>query len=322
MLNNITLQINLSPGDIHYAHLTIPQLVNSHQANVNEVVAIVDCCRPQKTKIVDPDIRFPLTEFQEKVKKITAIAEELKSKGYIDRIIYLHTDNELQKIIRKKYLANLVKETHDYGGCALMSYFSAFEVSKTKYLLHYDADMLIYQAPNYDWAKEAQYLMEKHPQAVASTPRISPPFSTHTNLEDAPSLHEGRPLTSVEGGWKNDWFSTRCFLMDLEKLTNYLPLIQGKLLLETLAVKYSNRGYPRSPEIMLFKRLGQSGGWRLNLKTQSAWLLHPVSKPPILIELLPQIIDAVSKGIVPESQRGYADVKIAEWQKFLTINSF
>ncbi|NMF60427.1 hypothetical protein [Pseudanabaena yagii] len=315
-MNDVTLQINLSPGDINYVNLTVPYLVKSHRENVHEVLAVIDCCRPQKTKIVDPDQRFPETEFRKKVEKISSIAEELKSQGYLDRIIYLYPNNSLQSIISKKYLGNLIRETHDYGGCALMSYLAAFEVINTRYIIHYDADMLLYQAPNYDWSIEAKNIINKYPKAVAASPRISPPFNKYRNTVDAPSMHEGRQFSSVEGGWRNDWFSTRCFLMDVEKLHSYLPLIQGGQIIETLAIKYLNRGYPRSPEIMLFERLSKAGGWRLNLKSQKAWLLHPSTKPSRYIELLPQIINSVQEGKIPEPQQGYADINLAAWENF------
>jgi hypothetical protein len=320
-MHDVTLQINLSPGDIAYAQLTVPALAEAHRVHVDETLAIVDCCRPQKTKIVDPERRFPEAEFQQRVEKICAITEDLKTKGYLDRIVYLYPNNSLQPILARKYLGNWVNETHDYGGCALMAYLAAFEVTTTRYLIHYDADMLLYQASDYDWSVEAKYLMDKEHKVVAASPRISPPFRQDKNLADAPSLHEGRPLFPVEGGWCNDWFSTRCYLIDKDKLNSYLPLIQGRLLLETLAIKYLNRGYPRSPEIMLFKRVGRAGGWRLNLKSEQVWLLHPKTKPPRYIELLPQIQQHILKGQVPVEQRGYADINLSAWENFLAQSS-
>lgn len=319
-MHNVTLQINLSPGDTKYASITVPALAKSHRDHVDEILAIVDCCKPQKTKIVNPEQRFPEPLFSQRVEKIRAITEDLKRQGYVDRIVDLTPGNSLQAIIARKYLGNWVNETHDYGGCALMSYLAAFEVSHTRYLLHYDADMLLYQSLNYDWSVEARYLMEKAPKAVAASPRISPPFSQEKQLPDAPSLHEGRPLTSVEGGWRNDWFSTRCYLIDQEKLSTYLPLIQGNILGETLVRKYLKRGYPRSPEIMLFQRIGRAGGWRLNLKSENAWLLHPATKPSRYLELLPQIKDSVLEGKVPVEQRGFADIKLSKWELFLNKN--
>lgn len=314
---NCTLQINLSPGDVAYAESTVPYLAEAHRDSVDEKLAIVDCCRPQKTKIVDPDQRFPEPGFSQRVEKICAIAESLKVKGYLDRIVYLRPNDPLFPLLSKKYLRNVVKETHDYGACALMSYLAGLEIPTTRYILHYDADMLLYQQPGYDWSVEAQNLMEKEEKAVAASPRTSPPFATEKNMTDAPSLHEGRPFFSVTGGWCNDWFSTRCYLIDQEKLASYLPLLQGRLLIETLAVKYLNRGYPRSPEIMLFKTVGGAGGWRLNLKSEQAWLLHPATKPPRYLELLPLMLKAVQQGKVPREQKGYADINLAAWEEFL-----
>jgi len=316
-MHDTTLQLNLSPGDIKYAHITVPALVNSHRYSVREVLAVVDCCRPQKTKLVDPDKRFPELVFAQKVEKISAIVEDLKNKGYIDRVVYLTPGHPLQRTISEKYLNGYVNETHDYGGCALMSYLAAFELTTTQYIIHYDADMLIYSEPGYDWAIEAKTLIDNEPKAVAATPRISPPLPENVSV-DAPSLHEERPLSSVEGGWRNDWFSTRCFLMDINKLSNYLPLMQGRLLLETALVKLLNRGYPRSPEIMLFKRIGFSGGWRLNLSSRKSWLLHPKEKPERFLNLLPQIQSSIGYGLVPKAQKGYADIDLAAWEEYFS----
>ncbi len=311
-MQDITLQINLSPGDIAYAALTVPALVQAHRANVVETVAIVDCCRPSKTKIVDPDQRFPLPVFQQRVEQICAIAETLKTQGWIDQIVYLHPNNDLQPLLAKKYLANWVNQTHDYGGCALMAYLAAFEVISTRYLLHYDADMLLYQALGYDWAVEAVSWLEQSVELVAATPRPSP-----TSDPDALTLQERLPLIPSPGGWRNQWFSTRCYLIDRTKLEHYLPLIRGKFLLETLAVRWLNRGYPRSPELMLFRGIGDRGGWRLNLKSEKAWLLHPVTKPPRYLELLPEIQRSIQLGQVPTSQRGYVDINLDAWEQFL-----
>src|SRR5205085_4039017 len=230
----------------------------------------------------------------------------------------LRENDPLIKELSAKYLRKLIMRTHDYGGCALMAYLAAFEVVDTKYLLHYDSDMLIHQSEDFDWTIEARELIEEQEKAVAATPRISPPFSKQRGLPDAPSLHEGRPLQTIKGGWRNDWFSTRCFLIDRWKVFNYLPLLKGRMLFETLAVKYLNRGYPRSPEIMMFRRIGGAGGWRLNLQTEKAWLLHPQNKPPLYLELLPEIQSAVKVGQVPEGQRGYSEVNLPEWERFLS----
>jgi hypothetical protein len=293
--------------------------VTAHRAHVKETVAIVDCCRPGGTKIVDRDGRFPLATFNRRVETIGALAEGLKSRGVLDRVYYLHEGDPLIHDLSAKYFRGHITQTHDYGGCALMSYVAAFELVDARYVLHYDADMLLHQADGYDWAKQAVTFCQASEGAVAATPRTSPPFSKHTGQPDAPSLRQGRPYFRVDGGWKDDWFSTRCFLLDRERLTRYVPFMKGRLFWETMFVKYFNRGYPRSPEIMMNRRIGGSGGWRLNLESESAWLLHPHDKPPKYIEMLPGILEAVTAGHVPDQQRGNTEVNVDAWDAYLRL---
>jgi hypothetical protein len=317
---DITLQINLSPGDINYADLTVPPLVEAHRANVQEILAIVDCCRPQRTRILDPDVAFPEPEFNHRVEKITAIAEDLKSRGYIDRLVFIYPGDPLLSLISQKYLANLIQETetHDFRGAGFMAYLAGLELPKTRYILHYDADMLLYQETGYDWSIEAIDLMNQFPNVLATVPRTSPPFNETQDAPDSPSLHEGRPCKAVKGGWLNDWFNTQCFLMDKEKLSHYLPLIYGRTFLQFLVFKYIQRTLPKSPEMMLIRRVGGVGGRRLVMNSKKAWLLHPTIKPNRYLELLPLILRTVHQGIVPTDQQGNPNIQIPAWETLLT----
>lgn len=311
-----TLQINLSGGDLAYAEQTVPWLVAAHP-NVAERLAVVDLCRPGRTQVVDPDAKFPERAFRERAARIEAMAESFRERGWIDRVVRLREGDPLIGELSRKYAGGWVRETHDCWGFALMSYLAAVEVPRTRYVIHYDADILLHQAPGTDWAVEAIGWMRDQERAVAATPRISPPFARWTGHPDAPSLHEGLPATPVPGGWSNAWFSTRALLVDRERLERYLPLLRPPYLLEVLARKTLRRSYPPSPEIMLFRGVGGRGGWRLNLSAETSWLLHPVVKTPEYVALLPRIKASVDRGEVPESQRGYMDIKLDDWKEFL-----
>jgi len=65
MFQDINLQINTSPGDISYAAITIPEIVKKH-TDISLRLLVVDCCRPQSTKLVDADKKFPKDIFDEK----------------------------------------------------------------------------------------------------------------------------------------------------------------------------------------------------------------------------------------------------------------
>ncbi len=315
-LRDVTLQINLSAGDASYAEQTVPCLVRAHPG-VARRLAVVDCCRPQRTRIFDPERRVPESGFHERLTRIRDLAAGFQKQGLFDDVVWLETGSPLFQRFATRFVRPWMIETHDYGGCAFMGYWAALDVPATRFVLHYDADMCLYQEADFDWAAEALRHWSMLPQVVAATPRISPPGFARTPTEDAPSLHEGRPAERVPAGWLNDWFSTRCLLMDRERLAPNLPLVAGWRTLAFWFRRMIDRGYPVGPEILLHQVLGPRGLRRLNLADERAWLLHPNSKPANFLAMLPEILAAVHSGRIPSVQRGHSDFDLAAWKKFL-----
>ena len=312
MDENVTLQINTSPGDVAYAHITIPALVKQHQT-LNNRLLIVDCCRPGRSKLIDPDKKFPWPIFSKKVAAIKEIAEDLLNKKIVTQVVYLEPNAPLFNLLSKKYLNGWYKNTHSSGGTANMSYWAAVELPQTKYVLHYDCDILLYQKPGYSWVNDAMERFKEDPNIIMAVPRLCPPVKGL----DAPSLNEGRPFSSHYAYWKNDWFSTRHFLMDKERFSSYLPLVKGKVLFELLLRKYGKRAFPLDPEIIMFKSMAPKGAKRITLKNENAWILHPLNKPPEFIEALNDIVPFVTDGKFPLAQAGKENIELASWLEYL-----
>ncbi|MES2267309.1 MAG: hypothetical protein V4520_11135 [Bacteroidota bacterium] len=310
-MDDVTLQINISPGDINYAHLTVPALVSQH-TNIKKRLLVVDRCRPQKTTILDPDVRFPAEKFEKDAQTITSIANNLLAVGVVSDLYFLDPGDPVIKRLSEKYLRGLYETTHGAGGMVNMGYWIGFDLPNTKYLLHYDGDIMLYQQPGYDWVKNAINEMEPKPEVLMAVPRLCPPIAA-----DMPSAHEGRPFQSYDNYWINDWFSTRHFLLDKRRLEKCLPLVRGRVMIELLIRKYAGRAFPLDPEILMFKSLSPRGVKRLMLKSQNVWLLHPVIKSPAFLEKLPQIIAAISAGKYPEEQKGLENIDLDAWLKFL-----
>ena len=309
-----TLQINLSPGDVAYAELTVPALLAAHPG-ATERLLVVDLCKPQATAIVNPAVRFPEPAYAERQARVAALADGWLARGQVDRVVTLRAGDPLFATLSRRYLRPWVRETHDYGGCALMAYLAAFELCRTPLLLHYDADMLLFQAGGFDWVATASAALADTPDIVAATPRPAPPMTT---APDAPTAHERLNLRDHPAGWLNAWFSTRCYLFDLERLRPHLPLLQGRIYWETLLARLRRRGYPRSPEIMLFRRMEAARQWRLTLRDRRSWLLHPTRKGPQFLRLLPGIMEAVRNEAMPSSQAGNQDLDLDAWESFLS----
>lgn len=314
----LTVQINLSPGDLAYAHLTVPRLVEAHRDHAVETLAIVDCVRPQRTRTVDPNRRFPEPEYGRRVRAVCELAETMAARGYFDRVEYLRPGDPLLGRLARKYLRWFVRGNKDHRAVALIAYVAGLDLARTRFVVHYDADMLLYQAPGYAWAEEAIQRLAGQPAAVMATPRVSPPFVPGAGELDGPSRHRGDdPAVPIDGGWRIQWFSTRCFLVDRSRLEPYLPLVQGRMLPEVLARMVLDRSYPPALETLFHRRISPAGGWRLDLRSERAWLLHPEDKSEPFLDLLPALLEAISAGHVPDEQRGWENVKLDAWQRLL-----
>lgn len=315
--SDLTLQINLSAGDLAYAALTVPRLVRAHPRAVHRI-AVLDVCRPQRTRIFNPDTRLPEPAFSERAQRMRELASDLLAARCFDELIVLEPQSPRFAQLAQRYTARGMTETHDYGGCANMAYWAALDAPRTRFVVHYDADMCLHQEPGFDWTDEALRVWSDYPAAVFATPRISPPGFARTPADDAPSLHEGRPAQRVAAGWLNDWFSTRCFLIDRERLAPHLPLMRGTLGWEYRLRRLLDRGYPPGPETLLFRALSPVGQRCLHLADTRAWMLHPTRKDADFLAALPRLLQLIDTSRIPTPQRGYADFRLETWQELLS----
>jgi hypothetical protein len=98
-MKRFDLQINLSPRDIDYANKNVPYIVKNNKENVKDVILVVDCCRPQKTKIIDPESSFPKNEFNKKVERVSSISDSSKKEGEVVLIYDITPDSEILNCI-------------------------------------------------------------------------------------------------------------------------------------------------------------------------------------------------------------------------------
>src|SRR5438132_11432906 len=275
----LTLQINIAAIDAPYAKYNVPHLARAHRAAAREIILTIDRCKPQRTRQTDPDLRCKEPEFSHKLDDLEAVGEQLSADRVVYRVVVLRGDDPWLAQVTRKYSGRWVPETHDYGGRPITGYWAGIEAAKTRYVIHYDGDMFLHQEPGFDWAVHALPFLDKQPDAVSATPRLTAPYASRIPYGDSASCHEGVALAPIEGGWIQFFFSTGVFVIDRRKFERYLPLARGGALAEQLAVKWLRRGFPRSAEKMYWTTVGGAGGYRLVLSTENAWVLHPPWKP-------------------------------------------
>jgi len=316
--DGLTLQVNLAVSDRTYAEHVVPALAKSHRAAASEIIVTIDFTKPQKTKLTDPAVRCKEPEFTSQLEALRVLAESWQRDRLIDRVLCLRSEDPWLKDVTRKYSGRWLPETHDYGGRPITGYWAGIEAARTRFVVHYDGDMFLYQEPGFDWAAHAIQFLAKQEFALSASPRLTPPYASRIPYGDYASIHEGMWMCPAEGGWKQYYFSTRAFVVDREKLERYLPLGRGAILREQLAVKALRRGFPRSAEKMWWSTTGKEGAYRLILSTDKAWVLHPSWKPPEYPALVPAIIACVAANRVPDAQLGQSELDVEAWQAFVT----
>ena len=80
--------------------------------------------------MVDPDLRFPEEVFKRRAALICQIADQLKTDGVLDRLIYIHHGDGRTRPLLKRYVGRIISETHDCYGCGLVSYLYGLQEAR------------------------------------------------------------------------------------------------------------------------------------------------------------------------------------------------
>ena len=346
---DVTLQINLCTGDLAYAGSTVPALVATHRADVQEVVIVADACRPHSTPHLHAARLFAQPEFGERIVRLRALCDSLRTAGVVDRVVWLEPDPPALRALNAKYGVIGTPRSHDHLGHAFSAYFLGWESAHTRYVAHFDADIVLWQQSGFHWLPAAMAALERDASLLGASPRIAPPpagnMMVHVEASGSGWLPSW-PLEPGVDGWRSPWFSTRCHVMDRQRLAAVLPLMPARgpaadrraaaldrglaplfdagifargprRLMRALAARIPP--YPLPPEVLLHEH-AQARGFRcLYLDDPRAWFIHPDSKPEIFLRLLPRLLrTAGGQGECPAAQRGVSGVQFAAWDAFLS----
>lgn len=353
-VSDVTLQINVCAGDLAYADVTVPALIAAHRADVADVLIVADACRPQSTPVVHSPSRFPAPAFGVRIAALRRMCERWLAEKIVDRIEWIEPAAKQIAVLNRRYLGHDTDWTHDHLGHALTAYFAGWDCPRTRYVLHFDADVLLHQAPSFRWLETAIGALARSPRALAASPRIAPPDPD----DDAPLFdsripgngwQSGWPLIRSAHGWSSPWFSTRCHLLDRARLAEQLPLSSPAGPRSDAVSAWVNRclfplynfkqwirnpagapsgladrilsriarrvvpPFPLPPEVLLHATALRRNLECIYLGDPRVWYIHPDTKPPELVALLPQIVKRVTAGAVPAGQYGFTGIRCSDW---------
>jgi len=356
---DIALQINVCAGDIAYADPILRSLVDTHRGDIREVVAVADCCRPQSTPVLHRASRFPGAEFAARVSILRELCARWLQEGLVHRVEYLEAGDVARvRQLNRKYCGRDTSCTHDHLGHAFTAYFAGWDAARSRYVVHFDADILLHQARGYSWLRDAVSVLSADRKLLAVSPRIAPPPADAAGkmvdlAREGIAWMPSWRLTPEGKGWRSDWFSTRCHVIDRDRLAGILPLTprRGPALdcwgdwlnrcllplydaypwisdkpaegLRWFGDRMSRRisrylipEFPLPPEVLLYESALRHGLGSYYLGDVRAWYIHPDRKPQEFTELLPRLLKATREGRFPPSQAGFTGVGLTDWRSF------
>ncbi len=328
MKTPVSIWILVARTDVPYMLQTIPHQIKACNYPFAEKVLAVD------TAPLTGDKRYRYdTGSQE---QLEAACQTLVDRGVVDKIVKIDYNQALIQEIYSKYFGaeqalQMLDHTHNWKGSTVYASLYCIEKAATDYYLHFDADMLLYQNPDYDWISAAIELTESIPNIAMIRPRCGPPHP------EGKAFHPNNFTEDERGFLAHKFFSMRAYLVNRNRFAQlspiplmwkYLPLWSRYLPepIQTISAKVENRlrgqkgsakGAIESFEPMTSKKLEMTDYIRADLSSIQAWTVHPAKHGAEFIQALPSLIELIEEGKYPIAQGGHYDLILDEWLKFI-----
>lgn len=296
-----TLSINTCVTDVPFLLQTVPHLVRSCRYSFTEKMLVIDTA-PMKGRYRKGSIPC-MAELED-------IAQSLLDQGVIDTVVKVDYQDSVRKPILQKHLGQAIHETHDFRNAPIYAYLFAYEAAQSDYFLHFDADMLLYQAEDHNWIQLAIDTLKQNPEILSITPLPGPPTQNLQlkQREISYTLHPGGFFSFKE-------FTARRYLLDRRRFDQCLPLPLSYISWKRkLASRVTGRSAIERWEGMMTNKLLTTNYIRADLASPKAWTLHALEHGPDFLKLLPEIIERVEQGQYPPEQAGDYDLQLELWQ--------
>jgi hypothetical protein len=297
-----TMSISVSRPDVNFMMHTIPHLVRMCNYPFSERVLVIDTAPLPARYRSDSSIAT--------MEQLRDCCAQLVADGVVDRLADIDYSEAFRRRVYKKHFGRRLRQTSDYrGGGPLLGYVFAIEDARSGYFLHFDSDMLLYQAKGYSWLAEALSMIQSHPDLLLLAPRPGPPgVDGRLQQRGSEYIHDPR------GFFRFKHVTSRRFLMDRRRFESLLPLkplyVSWKQRIRALL---TDRSMLRHWEHMVTYRMAQTNFVRADLDSPHAWTLHTPYHGAAFLEALPSIIKKVESGWYPPEQAGDYDLQLEYW---------
>ncbi len=313
--NNVVLQINMHPNDVRHIVHVLPHQIRMWGRQVDRVLITLDLHRSRAG-------RYRNNEFDQNLRKIRTILQDIGRDSPVE-IVEVDYSPDVRREVSRTFFSSGEIPDKAWDGGPFYSYFYGLWAAKAAYVLHMDSDML-YGGGSPHWIDDAIVLLEARPELLFVAPLSGPPRADHVLL----GQRQVRQDPTLPAAYIFPTVSTRIFLMGkslLRKRTGGLTLTAPRPTQKLRAHIMGNPPQALEAETVLSRNMQAHNLSRMDLlgSGQGMWSLHPPYRSELFYRELPQLIENIEQGRVPEEQRGRYDVhdSMIDWSEQRQANT-
>lgn len=306
-----SLSLLVARTDIPFMMQTIPHLVRMCNYPFVDRLLVIDTSELAGDYLKRPGIGT--------LEQLRECCQQLLEAGVVDRVVDLDRSPAYRDRVYSRHMDAYVQETHNYRGAPVLGYIFCIEEAKGDYVVFFDSDMLLYQAPDFNWIKAGMELMQGRSEIANVLPLAGPPSD-----EGGLAYKRADCQYDPDGFYRLKRFTSRRFLVDRERFKQLLPLhvtwlpsrrkprwMPAKL--ETTLARFTGKGGLNRWEDMMTERFEATPLFRADLNSPKAWTIHPWGHGEDFIQALPDIIQRIEAGSYPPEQAGQYDLQLKYW---------
>jgi hypothetical protein len=316
----IAAQMSTYPTDVRHVEYLLPHQIRVWSGMVDRMVVTIDTHQ-------SPSGRYRGDDFDANLAKLRELIDDARKNYPQLEVLDVDYSEAAQRAVARYFFDVDSIPIKAWDGGPFYSYFYGLFVADAQYVMHFDGDMM-FGGGSRTWMQEAIACMEQRPDVLVTAPLPGPPHARgeifgHEAYGGFMYTREALP----DLAFRHQHVSTRAFMIDLNRFKDKLgafPRLRPSQRQRLKSRLLGNRPDAREAEVVLSRTLQDSALYRIDLlgSPPGLWSLHPPYRSEEFYRRLPELIDAVESGTVPDAQRGNYDMNdsMIDWTEARAAN--
>jgi len=293
-MQNVTLQINLAPGDYYHAAHLLKHHIEVFERQTDEILLTFDF-NPTRLRNVQKAERESASLYG----LVTSLQKQHP------RVILRDVDYNMRVVsaVLGHFFTNRA-QLYDFRGAPIYAYLSGLHSAKNDLVFHIDSD-IFFGGSSAVWIREAIDLLQADSEIMTVSPLPGPPHPHRILL----GQEEYSAYNDMAYAFKFSSMSTRVFFMDrrllAHKLRSSKPPLKGRLFAFF-------EGFPQSDtlERIISASMRRSRKYRVDFlgTGRGLYSLHPLYRSEAFYHSIPAALRRLKNGDIPADQIGHFNI--------------